>query len=124
MLSWPATIAFTEDDSSLRTTDPQDVAATLGERVRHSTVLAYDSCVVPLMGIDDVFVIEFILLYVLSIWVRYRPALWREINEGALDEFRALVTNLLIVVERTAPNMTLDRLYGREFLFAPFPYYA
>ncbi len=76
------------------------------------------------MGIDDVLVIEFMLLYVLSIWVRYRPALWREVNEGALDQFRALVTNLLIVVERTAPNTALDRLYGQEFLFAPFSYFA
>jgi hypothetical protein len=124
MLSWPSTIAFTEDESSLRTNDPQDIASTLSTRTRHSTVLAYDSYVAPLMGIDDVFVIEFMLLYVLSIWVRYRPALWREINEGALDQFRALVTNLLIAVERTAPNMALDRLYGHDFLFAPFSYYS
>jgi hypothetical protein len=122
LLGWSKEVEFERDGAGLRTVDQHDVSDLLRDRQRHSTQLAYDSYVVPILGIDDVLVIQFMLLYVLSIWVRYRPALWREINEGSLDRYRALVTNLLIVVERTAPNTVLDRLYGREFLFAPFSY--
>jgi hypothetical protein len=124
LLGWPSSIKFERDESSIRTVDHHDVASLLKIRAHHSSVLAYDSYVAPLHGIDDVLVIEFMLLYALSIWVRYRPALWREINEGSLDRFHALITNVLIAVERTGPNAVLDRLYGRSFLFAPFSYLA
>jgi hypothetical protein len=90
----------------------------------HSSVLAYESYVEPLLGIDDVVVFDFMLLYALSIWARYRPALWREISEGELDRHRALVTTFLRVVARVVPNIVLNRLYGRKFLVAPFSYYG
>lgn len=62
------------------------------------------------------------LLYCLSIWVRYWPALWRDISEGELQIYRPLVENYLYVVERVFPNIVLNRLYGREFLFAGHMY--
>lgn len=126
LLGWTneVEIEFDENDDSLRTVQQQAVTPLLAGRRRYDSVLAYSSYVIPLHGIDDVLIFQFMLLYVLSIWARYRPALWREINEGELDEFRSLVTYFLIAVERTVPNEVLDRVYGRDFLFAPFSYLA
>lgn len=58
----------------------------------------------------------------LSIWVRYRPALWRELTEGKYDIYKSLISNFLIVVERIIPNIALNRIYEKEFLFSVFFY--
>jgi hypothetical protein len=122
MMGWDDSIGFEEDEQELRT--EARPLAELEHGPTHGTVMADTACVRPILGINNVFLIEFVVLYVLSIWVRYRPALWREVSEGAESDFRAIVTNLLTVVARTLPNEILDRVYGRRFLFAGFPYYV
>jgi hypothetical protein len=125
-LGWPEDVGieWDENDNSFRTTPPQEVVPLLDGKQRHESVLAYSSYVTPINGIQDVLVMQFMLLYALSILVRYRPALWREISEGDLDEYRALVTHFLITVERVVPNEALDRIYDRDFIFAAFSYYS
>lgn len=88
----------------------------------YRSVMSYDCYVKPILGINDVLLIDFMLLYELSIWVRYRPALWREIIDGKHDMYRPLFTNFLISVERIIPNIVLNRLYNKDFLFAGFSY--
>jgi hypothetical protein len=122
MLGWPESVTFEMRHGQLHTTGQRKISELLGGKRRHESVLAYESYLQPLLGIDDVLILKFMLLYVLSIWVRYRPALWRDVNEGDLSDFPALVSNFLLVAERTIPNEVLDRLYDRDFLFAGFAY--
>jgi YaaC-like Protein len=125
-LDWPEEIEleWSAPDNSFRTAPAQAVTPLLEGKKPYNSVLAYGSYVTPLHGVEDVLVMQFLLLYALSILVRYRPALWREISEGDLNEYRALITHFLIVVERVVPNEVLNRIYEREFLFAPFSYVA
>ena len=123
ILGWPSTIAFTSDEKIIKTEKMQNRSLIENKKLYESTMS--DDCYVrPLLGIDDVLLFNFIILYSLSIWVRYRPALWRDICEGDLDLYRPLFTNFLISVERIVPNMVLDRIYQKHFLFAGFPYLA
>jgi hypothetical protein len=96
----------------------------LNNREQYNSVFAYSSYIKPINHIGDKLLFDFMFLYTLSIWVRYRPALWREITEGELDIYRPLITNFLIQVERTVPNIVLNRLYNKYFLFAGFSYFS
>jgi len=49
----------------------------------------------------------FTVLYALSIIVRYRPSVWRRVQEGDLDHMRALIEAFLAVVERVLPEQFL-----------------
>lgn len=69
----------------------------------------------PLSGpVDDVLVTHFMILYLLGILVRYRPATWREVTEGAHDAYRPLLQLYLETFERTAPQIALERITGRR----------
>jgi hypothetical protein len=122
IMGWSESISLEEDAQEVRT-EFRPVTDFELEKP-HATVMADTSCVLPILGIRDVFLVEFVVLYVLSIWARYRPALWRDVSEGDQADFRAIVANLLSVVARTLPNEVLDRIYGRKFLFAGFSYFS
>ena len=68
--------------------------------------------------IDDPLVLHFCTLYLLSILVRYRPKLWREITEGELTEHFALLRSYLSIVDRVIPELVLGRILGRQILCA------
>jgi hypothetical protein len=53
-----------------------------------------------------------VLLYALSIVVRYRPSLWRRVQEGDLDHLRVLIEAFLFVVERILPEQFLETVSG------------
>ena len=68
------------------------------------------SIVVPLWGeISDAFVIHFIVLYALSIVVRYLPSLWHDIENGDLNHIRALIEHYLAIVDGVLPRMSVDQ---------------
>ena len=52
------------------------------------------------------------LAYGLSIVVRYRPSIWRRVQEGDLDQYRALIESFLSVVERVLPEQFLAAILG------------
>lgn len=52
------------------------------------------------------------LLYGLSIVVRYRPSIWRRVQDGDLDQYRALIESFLTVVERVLPEQFLAAILG------------
>lgn len=54
------------------------------------------------------------LLYGLSIVVRYRPSIWRRVQEGDLDHMRALTEAFLAVVERVLPEEFLEQITGQQ----------
>lgn len=128
ILNWPQTIkiekAEEENKKIFETVDKigRDLVDKLKIKMYRS-ITALDCCVKPLLGIDDVLCFDFMFLYLLSIWVRYRPELWREIIEGKYDMFKPLLSNFLIVVQRVVPNMVLERLYNKRMLFAGYSYY-
>lgn len=69
----------------------------------------------PLFGsITEYRAIAMVLLYALSIVVRYRPALWRRVQEGDLDHVRVLVEAFLSVAERVLPQQFLEQITSRN----------
>lgn len=60
------------------------------------------------------------LLYALSIVVRYRPSVWRRVQEGDLDHLRVLTEAFLAVVERVLPEQFLEQVTGQR-IFAKQP---
>ena len=50
------------------------------------------------------------LLYALSIVVRYRPSVWRRVQEGDLDHMRVLIEAFLSTSERLLPEQFLARV--------------
>jgi hypothetical protein len=59
-----------------------------------------------------------VILYALSIVVRYRPSLWRRIQEGDLDHLRALIEAFLAAVERILPEQFLESITGERMSVA------
>ncbi|MGA3122620.1 MAG: hypothetical protein ABSF69_17785 [Polyangiaceae bacterium] len=55
-----------------------------------------------------------VLLYALSIVVRYRPSVWRRVQEGDLDHMRVLIEAFLAVVERVLPEQFLEAITGQR----------
>jgi len=53
-----------------------------------------------------------VLLYALSIIVRYRPSIWRRVQEGDLDHMRLIIEAFLAVVERILPEEFLATVTG------------
>ncbi|HEY4902222.1 MAG TPA: hypothetical protein VIH89_01995 [Candidatus Sulfotelmatobacter sp.] len=71
------------------------------------------SIIVPLWGeISDAFVIHFMVLYALSIVVRYLPSLWHNIENGDLNHIRALIEHYLAIVDSVLPRMSVERITG------------
>jgi hypothetical protein len=60
------------------------------------------------------------LLYALSIIVRYRPSVWRRVQDGDLDHWRALIEAFLTVAERVLPEHFLTAVTGTR-IFAKQP---
>jgi hypothetical protein len=77
------------------------------------------SVIVPVWGVKDIFIIHFIVLYALSIVVRYLPSLWHEIEDGRLDHIRALIEQYLAVVDNVLPIVAIQRITGRRLITVP-----
>ena len=61
-----------------------------------------------------------VLLYALSIVVRYRPSVWRRVQEGDLDHMRVLIEAFLAAAERILPEQFLEQVTGKR-LFVKQP---
>jgi hypothetical protein len=60
------------------------------------------------------------LLYGLSIVVRYRPSVWRRVQQGDLGHMRVLIEAFLAVVERVLPEQFLASVSAQR-IFAKLP---
>ena len=75
----------------------------------------------PIFGtVDEYRAVCVALLYGLSIVVRYRPSIWRRVQEGDLDHMRVLIEAFLAVVERVLPEQFLEKITARR-VFAKQP---
>ena len=70
------------------------------------------SLIVPFWDTANPFNIHFVILYALSIVVRYLPSLWHEIEDGKLNHIRALIEHYLVVVDNVLPQLVLERITG------------
>jgi hypothetical protein len=81
----------------------------------HYSPLGPTGLIKPIFGsVGDYRAICFVLLYALSILVRYRPSIWRRIQEGDLDHVRVLIEAFLAVVERVLPEQFLAIVTGER----------
>lgn len=64
-------------------------------------------------GFFDPFVLHFLTLYSISIIVRYKPNLWREISEGKLDHFRLLIDYYIRLIQPIVIELSQDRISGK-----------
>ena len=80
----------------------------------HKSPFTESSIILPVFDvITDYRAICVILLYALSIIVRYRPSIWRLIQEGELDHMRVIIEAFLVVVERVLPEEFLHKIIGQ-----------
>lgn len=77
---------------------------------RYRSVLARDCILLPLSGITDPLVLNFMALYCISIWVRYRPSLWRRVLDGDLAHYQPLLRLLIRGVHTSVPQNALSVL--------------
>lgn len=71
------------------------------------------SCfVIPALGVRDPWPLNLMLLYALSIVVRYRPDLWRRVQSGELDHIASLFDFYVSSLDAVAPQIALDRITG------------
>jgi hypothetical protein len=78
-------------------------------RLHHSPFQEGPTLIIPVLGgIGDHRVISLIVLYALSILVRYMPSSWRRVEGGNWDEHLALVKNAVGVFERLLPEQFLE----------------
>jgi hypothetical protein len=87
----------------------------------YSSPFVRSSLIKPLFReVSDHRCICFVLLYALSIIVRYRPSIWRRIQEGDLDHLRVVIEAFLSAAERVLPDQFLARVLGaRLFVNQP-----
>jgi len=87
----------------------------------HHSPFERTALIVPLFGIVGQYrAVCVTLLYALSIVVRYRPSVWRRVQEGDLDHLRVLIEAFLAVVERVLPEQFLEQVTGQR-VFARQP---
>jgi hypothetical protein len=96
--------------------------ATCWEALRiHHSPFRRNALILPIFGVVNEYrIICVTLLYALSIVVRYRPGIWRRVQEGDLDQMRALAEAFLAVVERVLPEQFLETITGQR-VFAKQP---
>ena len=69
----------------------------------------------PLFGItNDWEVYAVMILYALSIIVRYMPNLWARISHGDLDRYKAVFYQFSRVAERELTQVFLEKLTGKR----------
>ncbi len=87
----------------------------------HHSPFERTALIVPAFGVVGEYrAICLALLYALSIMVRYRPSVWRRVQEGDHDHLRVLVEAYLAVVERVLPEQFLERITAQR-VFAKQP---
>jgi hypothetical protein len=82
---------------------------------QHRSPYKAPSVIIPIFGsVDEYRVICVALLYSLSILVRYRPSIWREVVSGKHENYLALIEEFLDVYERLAPQEFFENLISKQ----------
>lgn len=82
---------------------------------QHSSPYTSSSIIIPAFGsVGEYRAICVALLYSLSILVRYRPSIWREVVSGKHENYLALIEEFLDVYERLAPQEFFENLLSKQ----------
>lgn len=77
----------------------------------HHSPFTTSSYIIPIFGdVSEYRCITTVILYALSILVRYRPSIWREVASGKYEDYLVLTGEFLSVFERLAPEKFLAAL--------------
>lgn len=86
---------------------------------QHHSPFTASSYIIPIFGdVSEYKCITTVILYALSILVRYRPSIWREVVSGKYENYLALTDEFLSVYERLAPEKFLESLLGTRVTVA------
>jgi hypothetical protein len=81
----------------------------------HRSPYTSTSVIIPAFGsVSEYRAICVALLYSLSILVRYRPSIWREVVSGKHENYLALIEEFLDVYERLAPQEFFENLLSKQ----------
>nr|WP_289844095.1 YaaC family protein [Treponema denticola] len=76
---------------------------------------------VPLLKeVNDPIAINYMLLYTLSIIVRYLPDMWYEIVQGKYANIGRLIDYYISIYDHVIPHQMLERITGKK-LYLSFP---
>jgi hypothetical protein len=82
---------------------------------QHRSPFTRSSVIIPVFGtVNDFRAICVALLYALSILVRYRPSIWREVVSGKHENYLSLIEEFLDVYERLAPQEFFENLLSKK----------
>jgi hypothetical protein len=82
---------------------------------QHRSPFTASSYILPIFGdVGEYRCITTVILYALSILVRYRPSIWREVVSGRHENYLALTDEFLSVYERLAPELFLESLLDKK----------
>ncbi len=82
---------------------------------QHRSPYTSSSVIIPVFGsVGEYRAICVALLYSLSILVRYRPSIWREVVSGKHENYLALIEEFLDVYERLAPQEFFENLLSKQ----------
>ena len=86
---------------------------------QHGSPFTGTSVIIPVFGsVGEYRAICVALLYALSILVRYRPSIWREVISGKHENYLALTEEFLDVYERLAPQEFYENLLSKKVYVA------
>lgn len=78
---------------------------------QHHSPFTASSYILPIFGnVSEYRCITTVILYALSILVRYRPSIWREVVSGKYENYLAVTDEFLSIYERLAPELFLESL--------------
>lgn len=81
----------------------------------HRSPYTKSSLIIPIFGsVSDYRAVCVALLYALSILVRYRPSIWREVISGKHENYLVLTEEFLDVYERLAPEEFLENIQSKN----------
>lgn len=81
----------------------------------YSSNYSSTSIIAPLWNdVNDPIIINFALLYTLSIIVRYLPDLWYDIQSGELNHYGSLIEYYISTIDHVLPLKMLSRITGTE----------
>ncbi len=73
------------------------------------------SYIVPLINhVNDPIIIHFMLLYSLSIIVRYLPEIWYKVTVGDLNHIGNLIEYYISILDHVLPKLMLERITGNK----------
>lgn len=81
----------------------------------HHSPFTTSSYIIPIFGdVSEYRCITTVILYALSILVRYHPSIWREVASGKYEDYLVLTGEFLSVFKRLAPEKFLAALLNSK----------